>query len=300
MTTIGAHLTSLTPCASDYDEDNPNCHTSTFFWMQADVKTTVACGSITYAEKFDVCANVKLAKFIYIPDKIWAGFDNQHYRGCHHPTIKEEVESCNRQRTSRYEEIYDLIQPKDRAKFPEEINLKWCQPCGEVSSPQPSGKVIKGICSLYSYYLFPGEYYGAHKPGGEIYFFPPPEDSRDLCATVPNMKYHNGTSRLLAPSKKANNENIQVPRSAITMGKTMYEGTVYLRYSSVGAQTTFWPPNPDITGYRPPNVSTGSIHSEVWLELKSEAVSSIRPLPYGFDRSYPINYGVSSLVPHIN
>ena len=155
----------------------------------------------------------------------------------------------------------------------------------------------------------------------QLFFFPPSEIHRDMCAKVPKMAYHSPFINLT--STIMSNRSL---KSAITFERTMYEGTAYFRFTRVGLDmettflttvtNTFIMPTLGVHGILTTNGSTltaythttttslgsvtgdamthyqGPVRDEVWLEMKVEDVSTLR-LPTGWElRAYPLRLEV--------
>ena len=85
-----------------------------------------------------------------------------------------------------------------------------------------------------------------------------------------------------------------VPKSAITLGRTMYEGTVYMRFSSIGALR----PLSNTLGLIIPlfAIPRVAVHTDVWIEVKPEELTTLRwpdMWPTSLFRNYRANLGVS-------
>lgn len=282
MVTYGTGLTTYSKCSDHLDLD---CWTEKHFWVPAEVKTSIACGKITYADTVpDPCSPMKLAKQIYVVNTLGIGYQHQP-ANCKLAKLDSEYHSCASQYKSAYEIVHDIRQPNSVGPPPEEIKLDWCLPCMPRWRVDP---ITKTECTLIAKALRPDGVY-LRKYQGEVYYFSPDPSERDMCAILPRMEFHNNS----AAGSTASSAQRKYSRSAITMGKTMHEGTVYVHYPAYAAETHF-PSTGPRTGFWPFNMSSRTAAQEVWLELKSAELSSMRPGEPGAEpRFYPINYGVS-------
>jgi len=280
MTTFGARLTKLLPpCQIELGGLIDHCYMSDFFWIPANVQTSKACESITYAIESDTCGPYIYAQYYTIP-KAPTGVFGTRTDSCTTASSSSQIESCIGQWYSAQEELFDSRQPKDVGITTITNLLKWCGGCSPPSDHQTKSCLVVG-----------GP--GPMAPGAELFFFPPPTSERDMCATVPDMNY----KKLLSVAKVK--ETHVIPsgskrKSAITMGRTMYEGSVYIRFASmsaVGKDITTTDDNGNLLIYPE---KLGTTYEEVWVEAKSEDVSSSRlPDIVNVGREYPLNYAVS-------
>jgi hypothetical protein len=311
MSTLNGHLTrSFSQCSNPLESQykSKDCWAAVLYWVPAELQLSVACSSITYAidQKRDTRALYVLANVLVTPEGVDRLFENLDESSCTVVNSQSEIDSCLDEWNSGYEELYDMREPSNGVNDSTPVKAKWCFPCRFITRMTPGWTAYTG--SVYtpasefktcSVNLIPdnplfSEDIRLHR-GIDLFFFPPSEDSRNMCATVPSLSYHSMAS---IPNGRSNITHITsstLLKSAVTLGKTMYEGTVYMRFSSIGA----FKPLSNSQGLIIPLFVTPreAVHTDLWIEIKPDELSTLRwpgMWPSSLFRSYQANLGVSS------
>jgi hypothetical protein len=301
---------SACPQASDDVHGRRDCYSSSLFWVPFDLQTSVACNSVTYAlnREKKSCVPHVLANVLFVP-----GLAPENRRifpesdGCTVVSQYSQKDACSQEYSSIHE-LSDIHEPFD--ELPTNLpKAKWCYPCdfmlildgrpltatNFLTNPGKTCTVDlikKGI--LNPFLESPASWLDdSLKLGIDVYFFPPSDDSRDLCATVPTLSYLHGTNSSQLPSFVPNKHN-GLNRSIITMGKTMYEGTVYMRFKTVGALL----PRVITSPIYATTTQVEGLHGELWAEVQEEHLFTMRSPDMNMGevyRSYQANLGASSL-----
>jgi hypothetical protein len=309
MITFNGRLTSqLSACpqADDNNYQRRDCYESRLFWMPYNLQTSVACNSITYAinQARNSCPPHVLANVLHIPalgpgNRLFPKSD-----GCTIVSQYSQRDACNQEYSSIHE-LMDIHEPYD--DLPTDLpTAKWCSACefmqiidgrpltdtNYMTNPAKTCTVdLIQSAMLNPSFVNPISWIeDLLKSGIELYFFPPPTDSRDMCATIPTLLFSNaGNNSQLASSLPKGHSGPE--RSVITMGKTMYEGTVYMRFKTIGVlmQEMVTYPNSAIVH------KISGLHDEVWAEVLQENLYTMRLPDMNMGelyRSYHANLGV--------
>jgi hypothetical protein len=320
MTTFNDHLTTqMTACKYEFDFRQKDCFLSEQLWIPADLQLSVACNSITYEvyKERTSCPPHILADVLYVPGEMHGlppRLANKfpprlvsNNRDCIRVSQSSQEEECSREHTSLYER-WDIQEPFGDLNL-EPLRLKYCHPCQLIThigrkNELRTTSITRLVESCNVALVPPCLITSDSKPytwrqqqkdlGIEVYFFPQADDSKNLCATVPSMVFHNtGNSSHQALLMLKYQPGLQ--KSVMTMGKTMYEGTVYLRFRSIGALTPKLTTTSKDGFYVVSEVAIfEGLHKEFWAEVLPEQVSTMR-YPDAPMRSYRANINVGSI-----